>query len=184
MSNPVCEANYDTYPAKSRLVLRQVAAVYCPHLSLIAKWCIDYQIPYRRYDFGTGNSLQKINHFTWCLNFYPFSYFILFISLSFCSAKACHVSSDKQTSTSLSPTDIRRSQFHHLRCHDGWWCNTLRLRHNICSDSLQGQVWACSQIKPFCIVVVDCWLQFRHGFVIMHQKKYRSEQLNRAVEGL
>ena len=64
MSNPVCEANYDTYPAKSRLVLRQVAAVYCPHLSLIAKWCIDYQIPYRRYDFGTGNSLQKINHFT------------------------------------------------------------------------------------------------------------------------
>jgi len=123
--------------------------------------------------------------FSWCLNFYPFSYFSLFISLSFCSAKACHISSDKQTSTSLSPTDIRRSQFHHLRCHDRWWCNTLRLRHNICSDSLQGQVRACSQIKPFClVVVVDCWLQFRHGFVIMHQKKYRSEQLNRAVEGL
>ena len=115
---PACEANDDTYSANSRLVLRRVAAAYCPHLSLIAKWCIDYQICYQRYDFGTGNSLQKIKHLTWYLNFHPFSYFSLFIFSSFSSAKACHVLSDKQTSISLSPTDIRRSQFHHLRCHD------------------------------------------------------------------
>jgi len=85
----------------------------------------DYQIRYRRYDFGNGNSLQEIKHFTWCLNFHLFRYFSLFIFSSFCSARACHVLSDKQTSTSLSPTDIRRSQFHHLRCHDRWWCNTF-----------------------------------------------------------
>jgi len=133
---PACEANDDTYSAKNRFVLRRVAAACCPHLSLIAKWCIDYQIRYRRYDFGTGNSLQKIKHFTWYLNFHPFPYFSLFIFSSFCSAKAFHVISDKQPSISLSPTDIRRSQFHHLRCHVRWWCNTLRLRHSICSDSL------------------------------------------------
>jgi len=133
---PGYEANDDTYSAKSHLMLRRVAAACCPHLSLIAKWCIDYQIRYRRYDFGTRNSLQKIKHFMWYLNFHPFSYFSLFIFSSFCSAKACHVLSDKQTSASLSPTNIRRSQFHHLRCHDIWWCNTLRLRHNTRSDSL------------------------------------------------
>ena len=122
---PACEANDDTHSKKSRLVLRRVAAAYCPHLSLIAQWCIDYPICYRRYDFVIGNSLQKIKRFAWCLNFHPFSYFSLFIFLSFCSAKVCHVLSDKQTPTSLSPTDIRRSQFHHLRCHDRWWCNTV-----------------------------------------------------------
>jgi len=41
-----------------------------------------------------------------------------------------------QTFTSLATTDLRR--LHHLRCHDRWWCNTLHLRHKICSDSLQG----------------------------------------------
>jgi len=61
---PACEAKDDTYSAKNRLVLRRVAAAYCPHLSQIAQWCIDYQTCYWRYDFGTGNSLQKIKHFT------------------------------------------------------------------------------------------------------------------------
>ena len=32
-----------------------------------------------------------------------------------------------------------------------WWRNTLRLRHNICSDSLQEQIWACPRIKS-CVV--------------------------------
>ena len=34
---PACETNDDTYTAKNRLMLRRVAASYCPHLSLIAK---------------------------------------------------------------------------------------------------------------------------------------------------
>jgi len=61
--------------------------------------------------------------------------------------------SDKQTSTSLSSTNLSRSQFHHLWCHDRWWCNTLRLRHNICSDSLRGQV---RPRLPITSCVVDC----------------------------
>ena len=69
---PACEANDDTYSANSRLVLRRVAAAYCPHLSLLAKWRIAYQIRYLRYDFGTGSSLQKIKHFTWYLNLIHF----------------------------------------------------------------------------------------------------------------
>ena len=43
-------------------------------------------IRYWPYDFGTGNSSQKVKHFTWYLHFNPFSYFSLLIFSSFCNA--------------------------------------------------------------------------------------------------
>jgi len=48
------------------------AAAYCTHLSMVAKWRIDYQIRYRPYDCNTGNSSQKVKYFTWDLYFQPF----------------------------------------------------------------------------------------------------------------
>ena len=43
-------------------------------------------IRYRPYDFGTGNSSQKVKHLTWYLYFNPFSYFSLLILSSCCNA--------------------------------------------------------------------------------------------------
>jgi len=61
---PTYEVNDDTCTAKNRLMLLRAAAAYCTHLSLVAKWRIDYQIRYRPYDYGTGNSSQKVKYFT------------------------------------------------------------------------------------------------------------------------
>jgi len=83
--HPTCEANDDSYTTKNRLMLRRAAAAYCPHLSLVAKRHIDYQIRYRPYDYGTGNSSQKIKYFTWYLYFQTFSCFSLLLFSSFCN---------------------------------------------------------------------------------------------------